>query len=78
MHPSDFRVRSRDGFADDWPINDWTLEPFFAENDRMMGSIGPGGRSTHRRCATFLPVLEQSPKSGTFGGVTLLCTSAEH
>src|SRR4051794_26344099 len=35
MHPSDFRVRALDGIADDWPIDYWTLEPFFSENDRM-------------------------------------------
>jgi choline dehydrogenase-like flavoprotein len=40
MHPSDFRVRSLDGVADDWPIDYWTLEPFFEENDRMMGVSG--------------------------------------
>jgi choline dehydrogenase-like flavoprotein len=34
--PSDFRVRSLDGVADDWPIDYAALAPFFAENDRMM------------------------------------------
>jgi choline dehydrogenase-like flavoprotein len=43
MHPSDFRVRSLDGVADDWPIDYWTLEPYFAENDRMMGVSGLAG-----------------------------------
>jgi len=43
MHPSDFRLRSLDGVADDWPIDYWTLEPFFAENDRMMGVSGLAG-----------------------------------
>ena len=43
MHPSDFRVRSLDGVADDWPIDYWALEPFFAENDRMMGVSGLAG-----------------------------------
>ncbi|MGE0225987.1 MAG: GMC family oxidoreductase [Acetobacteraceae bacterium] len=43
MHPSDFRVKSLDGVADDWPIDYWTLEPFFAENDRMMGVSGLAG-----------------------------------
>ena len=43
MHPSDFRVRSLDGVADDWPIDYWDLEPFFAENDRMMGVSGLAG-----------------------------------
>jgi len=33
MHPSDFRVRTLDGIEDDWPIDYWTLEPYFAEND---------------------------------------------
>ncbi len=43
MHPSDFRVRTLDGVADDWPISYATLEPFFAENDRMMGVSGLAG-----------------------------------
>ena len=43
LHPSDFRVRSLDGVADDWPIDYWTLEPFFDENDRMMGVSGLAG-----------------------------------
>src|SRR6201986_759059 len=29
LHPSDFRVRTLDGVADDWPIDYWTLEPYF-------------------------------------------------
>ncbi|MFX5817362.1 hypothetical protein ABTE26_20915, partial [Acinetobacter baumannii] len=51
LHPSDFKVRSLDGVADDWPIDYWTLEPFFEANDRMMGSSGitgdPGGPIRH-------------------------------
>jgi choline dehydrogenase-like flavoprotein len=43
MHPSDFRVRTLDGVADDWPVDYATLEPFFAENDRMMGVSGLAG-----------------------------------
>jgi choline dehydrogenase-like flavoprotein len=43
MHPSDFRVRTLDGVADDWPIDYATLEPYFAENDRMMGVSGLAG-----------------------------------
>ena len=39
MHPSDFRVRTLDGVADDWPIDYWTLEPYFAETLRE--EIGP-------------------------------------
>ena len=43
MHPSDFRVKSLDGVADDWPINYDMLEPFFSLNDRMMGVSGLAG-----------------------------------
>ncbi len=43
FHPSDFRVRSLDGVADDWPLDYATLEPFYAENDRMMGVSGLAG-----------------------------------
>ena len=43
FHPSDFRVRSLDGVADDWPLDYPTLAPFYAENDRMMGVSGLAG-----------------------------------
>ena len=43
LHPSDFRVRSLDGVAEDWPIDYDTLVPFFEENDRMMGVSGLAG-----------------------------------
>src|SRR5215475_13385228 len=43
LHPSDFRVKSLDGIAEDWPIDYDTLVPFFEENDRMMGVSGLAG-----------------------------------
>ncbi|HKX80483.1 MAG TPA: GMC family oxidoreductase [Novosphingobium sp.] len=43
FHPSDFRVRSLDGVADDWPLDYATLQPFYEENDRMMGISGLAG-----------------------------------
>jgi choline dehydrogenase-like flavoprotein len=43
FHPSDFRVNSLDGVADDWPIDYPTLAPHYAENDRMMGVAGLPG-----------------------------------
>jgi choline dehydrogenase-like flavoprotein len=43
LHPSDFKVKSLDGVADDWPIDYWTLERFYEENDRMMGASGLAG-----------------------------------
>jgi len=43
FHPSDFRVKTLDGVADDWPINYDTLAPFYDINDRMMGVSGLAG-----------------------------------
>lgn len=47
LHPSDFRVRSLDGVADDWPIDYATLAPFFARNDEMMGVSGMPGDTAY-------------------------------
>ena len=43
FHPSDFRVQTLDGVADDWPIDYATLEPYYAVNARMMGVAGLAG-----------------------------------
>src|SRR5262245_26345096 len=40
LKPSDFRVRTLDGVADDWPVTYEELEPYFDQNDRMMGVAG--------------------------------------
>jgi choline dehydrogenase-like flavoprotein len=57
LHPSDFRVKSLDGVADDWPIDYWTLEPFFAENDRITGVAGlPGDPAYPPHQPTLPPV----------------------
>ena len=54
LHPSDFKVKSLDGVADDWPIDYEKVVPFFAENDRIMGVSGlsgdPAFRRRRRRC----------------------------
>ncbi len=47
FHPADFRARSLDGVADDWPIDYATLEPFYAVNDRMMGVSGLAGNPAY-------------------------------
>lgn len=57
LHPSDFRVRSLDGVADDWPIDYATLEPFFAENDRIMGVSGLAGDPSGPRREPPMPPL---------------------
>lgn len=43
LHPSDFKVKTLDGVADDWPIDYAQLEPWYNENDRMMGVAGLAG-----------------------------------
>ena len=47
FHPSDFRVKSLDGVADDWPVTYDELEPFFDLNDRMVGVAGVTGDTAY-------------------------------
>ncbi|MGE0287386.1 MAG: GMC family oxidoreductase [Bradyrhizobium sp.] len=64
MHPSDFRVRTLDGVADDWPIDYWTLEPYFAENDRITGVAGLAGDPAYPPHEPTLPPVPLG-KTGT-------------
>ena len=57
FHPSDFRVHSLDGVGDDWPINYQTLEPYYAENDRMMGISGLAGDPAYPPMNPVMPPL---------------------
>jgi choline dehydrogenase-like flavoprotein len=43
FHPSDFRVRSQDGVADDWPLSYFDLEAYYDLNDQWMGCSGTAG-----------------------------------
>lgn len=43
FHPSDFKVRSLDGVANDWPISYKDLEPYYDLNDHMIGVSGISG-----------------------------------
>jgi choline dehydrogenase-like flavoprotein len=43
MLPSDFRVRSLDGVADDWPLTYDELLPYFRQTDRDFGVSGLAG-----------------------------------
>jgi len=43
FHPGDFKVRSLDGVADDWPVDYAQLEPYYDLNARMMGVAGLAG-----------------------------------
>jgi choline dehydrogenase-like flavoprotein len=43
FHPADFKVRTVDGVADDWPIDYERLAPYYDLNARMMGVSGLAG-----------------------------------
>ncbi len=43
LHESDFRVRSEDGLADDWPISYADLEPYYTKVEYELGVAGPDG-----------------------------------
>ena len=43
FHPSDFRAKTLDGVAEDWPIDYHELEPYYDMNDREMGVAGLSG-----------------------------------
>jgi choline dehydrogenase-like flavoprotein len=43
FHPSDFRVKTLDRIADDWPLDYQRLAPYYDVNARMMGVSGLSG-----------------------------------
>lgn len=55
FHPSDFRVRSLDGVAEDWPLSYADLEPYFERNERMMGVAGLVGDPAYPPYRNLLP-----------------------
>src|ERR1700722_3665771 len=57
FHPCDFRVRSLDRVADDWPVDYAMLEPFYAENDRMTGVSGLAGDPAYPPKHSVMPPL---------------------
>lgn len=40
FHPSDFKVRSLDGVAEDWPISYEDLEPYYDKVEKILGVSG--------------------------------------
>jgi choline dehydrogenase-like flavoprotein len=63
FRPSDFRARTLDGVAEDWPISYDDLEPYFALNDAVMGVPGLKGDPANppRGDAPRLPPLPLGP-----------------
>jgi choline dehydrogenase-like flavoprotein len=47
LHESDFRVRSEDGVADDWPITYGDLEPYYTQVEYELGVSGPDGAAAN-------------------------------
>ncbi len=43
FRPGDFKTKTLDGVAEDWPIDYALLEPYYDENARMMGVAGLAG-----------------------------------
>lgn len=67
FHPSDFRVKSLDGVADDWPIDYNLLEPFYNENDRMMGVSGLSGDPAYPPKQSVMPPLPLGKAGAALG-----------
>jgi len=60
--PEDFRVRSCDGVADDWPISYAALEPYYELNEAMMGLAAiPGDPAGPPRRGNPLPLPTIGP-----------------
>ena len=57
FRPSDFRVKTLDGVADDWPLDYWELEPYYDANDAYIGVTGLNGDPSNppRTPRTFVP-----------------------
>ncbi len=68
LHPSDFRVRSLDGVADDWPIDYATLEPFYDLNAEMMGVAGLEGDPAYPPKKPTLPHVPLGKLGETLAG----------
>ena len=57
MKPSDFRTRSLDGVAQDWPVDYGRLEPFYEMNDRNVGASGLAGNPAYPPYSLDLPPI---------------------
>jgi choline dehydrogenase-like flavoprotein len=67
FHPSDFRVNTLDGVADDWPLTYDSLESFYAENERMMGVAGLSGDPAYPPKQSVMPPLPMGRSGKVFG-----------
>jgi choline dehydrogenase-like flavoprotein len=68
FHPSDFRVHTLDGVADDWPLDYARLEPYYAQNDLMMGVAGLSGDPAYPPKEVPLPPVPLGKVGETLAG----------
>lgn len=68
FHPSDFKVRTLDGVADDWPIDYELLEPYYQLNDKMMGVSGLSGDPAYPEKLRTLPPIPLGRSGSTMAG----------
>ena len=61
FHPSDFRTRSLDGVGSDWPLSYAELEPYFEQNESMMGIAGLVGDPAYPDYKSLLPPVPLGP-----------------
>ncbi|HZR81183.1 MAG TPA: GMC family oxidoreductase [Candidatus Binatia bacterium] len=61
FHPGDFRARTLDGVADDWPLDYRTLAPWYDVNERMMGVSGLAGDPAYPADPPKIPPLPPLP-----------------
>lgn len=57
FHPSDFKAKTLDGVAEDWPITYKQLEPYFSLNHKMMGVSGLAGDPAYPPIDELLPPI---------------------
>jgi choline dehydrogenase-like flavoprotein len=67
FHPSDFKVATLDGVAEDWPLDYATLEPYYDENARMMGVAGLAGDPAYPPKELPLPPVPLGKLGETLG-----------
>jgi choline dehydrogenase-like flavoprotein len=68
FRPGDFKVKTLDGIADDWPLGYAQLEPYYAINDRMMGVAGLAGDPAYPDKQPPLPPVPLGKLGETLAG----------
>lgn len=65
LHPSDFRVKSIDGVAEDWPISYQDLEPYYERNSKYVAIAGLEGDPAYPQIQNLQPPVPIGKMSET-------------